>query len=39
VASKNWEVLVKETVNEYWYLLAEAVADKQPKNEEQRKSK
>ena len=39
VVSKNWENLVKDTVSQYWFLLAEAVGSKEPKNEAQRKSK
>lgn len=39
VASKSWEKLVNDTVNEYWYLLAEAVAEKKPATEAQRRDK
>lgn len=27
MSSKNWEGLVKDTVNEYWFLLAESLSN------------
>ena len=39
MASKNWEKLIKDTVDEYWYLLSEAILDFQPTNQEQKKTK
>lgn len=39
VASKNWQKLVKDTVDEYWFLLAEAILDYQPSNSDKKRRK